>query len=284
LSLRALDRPVGLLLCASGAFAALLLVWIVLFVAVEASPFLREAGLAAPISDAGWHPTDGSYNMLPIALGTLAVGFLAIAIAGPLGLAAAVFETVYAPPRLRAPFRRLIELLAGMPSVVYGLWGLTALVPLLARMEPPGTSLLAAGIVLAVMILPTMALLSSNALTAVPAHQIRAAEALGLPAWRRVVSIMLPAARSGIATGLFLALARGLGETMAVLMVAGNVAQIPSGPLEPVRTLTANIALEMAYAMDTHRAALFFSGFLVMTLTLALVLLAERLKGYGGWT
>lgn len=280
----ALSRPsadtlLSASLCAAGGLAALMLVLIVAFVAAEALPLFSAVEPGALVSDSGWQPTAGHFNLTPMIAGTFAVSLLALALAGPLGLGAAIFQVFYAPPGLRGAFRRMVELLAGLPSVVYGLWGLTVLVPLIAELRPPGTSLLAAALVLTLMILPTAALFAGSALEAVPAAQRKAAAALGLTRWRMIAGVILPAARSGIATGLFLALARALGETMAVMMVAGNVVRMPGSLLEPVRTLTANIALEMAYALDVHRSALFFSGLLVMAMTLALVLTAERLKG-----
>jgi len=273
------DRLLSASLSAAGGFAALLLVFIVAFVAAEALPLFAAVEPAALVSDSGWQPAASHFNLTAMIAGSLAVSLLALALAGPLGLAAAIFQAFYAPPGLRGAFRRMVELLAGLPSVVYGLWGLTVIVPLIAELRPPGTSLLAAALVLSLMILPTAALFAGAALEAVPAEQRKTAAALGLTRWRMIAGVILPAARSGIATGLFLALARALGETMAVMMVAGNVAAMPDSLLEPVRTLTANIALEMAYALDAHRAALFFSGLLVMAMTLGLVLIAERLKG-----
>ena len=241
-------------------------------------PALEQVPPSRFLTDATWQPGGGEYGLLPMLLGTLAVSILALLLAAPLGIAAAAYEVLFAPRPLALLLRRLIELLAGIPSVVFGLWGLVVLVPLLARLEPPGTSLGAAALVLAVMILPTIALLAADSLAAVPTDLRRAATALGLGRWRILRTILLPVARGGIVTGLLLALARALGETMAVMMVAGNVVRVPTGLLEPVRTLTANIALEMAYAVDSHRAALFLSGLLVMILTLGLVLAAERLQ------
>jgi len=170
----------------------------------------------------------------------------------------------------------MLNLLAGIPSVVYGLWGLTELVPLIGRWQPPGASLLAAILVLTLMILPTVALTSFSALAAVPGDILAGAAALGITRKGQIISVALPAARNGISGGVLLAMARALGETMAVLMVAGNVVQNPTGLFEPVRSLTANIALEMAYATDHHRAGLFASGLFLTLLVLALAWLAGQ--------
>ncbi|MGR9108666.1 MAG: PstC family ABC transporter permease, partial [Gammaproteobacteria bacterium] len=162
---------------------------------------------------------------------------------------------------------------------VYGLWGLTTVASWIGRLSPPGTSLLAGIFILALMILPTIALTSEAALAAVPGDYLRGAAALGLSRWATIRRVALPAAGSAIASGVLLAAARAMGETMAVLMVCGNVAQYPRSLFDSVRTLTANIALEMAYAMDYHRAALFVSGLLLMLLVLLMVGAAELLRG-----
>lgn len=166
-------------------------------------------------------------------------------------------------------------LLAGIPSVVYGLWGLTVLVPLVSQWEPPGASLISAMLILALMILPTVALTSEAALAAVSHANLQGASALGLSRKGIVLGVALPSARKGIQTGVILATMRALGETMAVLMVAGNVVQTPTSLFDPVRMLTANIALEMPYAMGEHRAALFASGLLLMLIVTLLAWLAR---------
>ena len=153
------------------------------------------------------------------------------------------------------------------------------LVPLIARIEPPGASLLAAILVLTLMILPTVALTSTSALEAVPDSLMRGAAALGMTRRGQILGIAVPAARVGIIGGILLALARALGETMAVLMVAGNIVQMPYSIFEPVRVLTANIALEMGYATGTHRAGLFASGLVLTVLVLLIASIAARVAG-----
>ncbi len=261
----------------TGAVAVL----IAAFLALESLPGLRRVGLGRFFSDPSWHPApaavDGAFNLLPMLWGTLAATAGAVLLAAPLGVLSAVFSRHVAPPVLGRTYRRLIELLAGIPSVVYGFWGLVVLVPLIARLEPPGASLLAGILVLALMILPTVALTADAALEAVPRRYLRGAAALGLGRWATLAGVALPAARSGIATGVLLATGRALGETMAVLMVCGNVVQVPDSFFAPVRTLTANIALEMAYATGDHRSALFVTGLLLLILVSALVWLAEAI-------
>jgi phosphate transport system permease protein len=198
----------------------------------------------------------------------------------------AIFSRFYAPEHLRTAYRRLVELLAGIPSVVYGFWGLVVLVPLIGRLQPPGPSLLAGVIILAIMVLPTIALMADAAIENVPEPYLRAAAALGLSRWGTIRGVVLPAARSGLFTGVILETGRAIGETMAILMVCGNVVQTPDSLFDPIRTLTANIALEMAYAVGDHRAALFVTGLVLMAMIVALVIAAEltarRAEVHGG--
>jgi phosphate transport system permease protein len=208
-------------------------------------------------------------------VGTLLATAGAVAVATPLGICSALFCHFYAPPPLAWAYRRLVELLAGVPSVVYGFWGLVVLVPLIARWQPPGASLLAGSAILAIMVLPTMALVADAALANVPRAYLHGAAALGLSRWGTIRRVVLPAARGGLLTGVILETGRAIGETMAVLMVCGNVVQMPRSLFDPVRTLTANIALELAYALGDHRSALFVSGLLLMAMVGLLVAAAE---------
>jgi phosphate transport system permease protein len=260
---------------ATGAVAGAIVVLIVLFLVLEALPVVRAVGVARFVTDASWHPASGRYNLAPMLAGTLLAMAGSVAIATPLGILSAVFRHYYAPPVLAAPYRRLVELLAGIPSVVYGFWGLVVLVPLIGRIHPPGSSLLAAVLILTAMIFPTIALMADASLASVPPQFVRGAAALGLSRWGTVRNVVLPAAKSGLLTGAILASGRAIGETMAVLMVSGNVVQLPGSAFDPVRTLTANIALEMAYAMGNHRSALFVSGLVLMLVVVALTAAAE---------
>lgn len=256
--------------------SASLIVLILAFLVLEAGPALRSAPLSHLLSAAGWHPTEGKYGMLPLLVGSLLTTAGALSIAAPVGIAAAVFGQFYAPSFVAIPFRHMIALLGGIPSVVYGLFGLVVLAPRLATLGGSGQCLLAAILILGLMILPTVTLTTLAALRSVPTAYLRGAAALGLGRYATARRVALPAARSGIVTGLFLATARAAGETMAVLMVAGNVVQIPRSLLDPTRTLTANIALELGYADPRHRALLFAGGLLLMLAVLALLLLTHR--------
>ncbi len=250
--------------------AALILLLVLAFLLREAWPVLSGAGWQRFIFDQSWYPLENSFGLAPMFWATLAVGFGAITLAAPIGLAGAIFTRFYASKAIARIYRLVLALLAGIPSVVYGLWGLTVLVPLIARWQPPGASLLAAILILALMIIPTVALTSISALSSVPPALQQGAAALGLTRKGMILGVIVPAARAGIFSGIVLAIARALGETMAVLMVAGNVVQNPSSLFAPVRVLTANIALEMAYASGTHRAGLFASGLLLTVLVLLL--------------
>ena len=275
MSLPRADRRLAALLRICALPVAAIVLLILLFLARESQPVLQHVALSRFISDASWHPLQGLYRLTPMLAATLYATLGALLLAAPLGIASALFSRYYAPPLLAAGYRRMIELLAGIPSVVYGFWGLTTLAPLIGRLHPPGVSLLSGMLVLALMILPTVALTVDAALAAVPVAYIRSAAALGLSRWGLIGGVALPAARSGIAAGILLATGRAIGETMAVLMVTGNVVQLPQSLFDPVRTLTANIALEMAYATGDHRAALFVSGLALMMMVLVLVTTAE---------
>jgi phosphate transport system permease protein len=262
----------------SALVAGSLLILIVLFLVREAWPAFEQVGLFSFFTDAAWYPTEDLYLLTPMLFGTILVTLGAIMLAAPLGLLSALFIQYYAPPFVATGFRRLIELLAGIPSVVFGLWGLVVLVPLIGRWHPPGPSLLAGIIILFLMILPTITLVVQAHLAQIPVSVIHHATALGLSRWSMIRSVILPTAKAGISTGVFLGAARALGETMAILMVCGNVVQTPSHIFSPVRTLTANIALEMAYAWGTHRGALFASGVLLMIIVIFFVITAENLR------
>ncbi len=278
MSLSRSDRNLVIVLQFLAALSGAVLVLIVGFLLLETLPILSQLGWWRFFRDNGWFPTSGQFNLTPMIVGTLLVTLGAVTLAMPLGILSAIFCQYYAPETLATLYRRLIELLAGIPSVVYGFWGLVVLVPIIARIHPPGPSLLAGILILAVMILPTVMLVTDSSLAALPPHYWQGAQALGLGTWATVQGVCLPAARSGIVTGVMLATARALGETLAVLMVCGNIVQVPQRVFDPVRTLTANIALEMAYALDQHRSALFVSGLVLMIGVMVLVLMTELIQ------
>ncbi len=261
---------------------AVLLGLVLLLLIKESGSVLSDGGWTSFFVSDGWYPQSDEYNLLPMLWATLAASLGAVLIALPLGVMSAVFSRFYARAWMVNPLRRIMVLLAGIPSVVYGLWGLTVLVPLLGAWMPPGSSLLSAILILALMILPTVSLTSEAALSAVSPASLQGAAALGLSRKGVVLGVALPEARAGILTGALLATMRALGETMAVLMVAGNVVQTPGSLFDSVRVLTANIALEMPYATGDHRAALFATGLLLMMIVTLLAWLAGRQQGGDG--
>jgi phosphate transport system permease protein len=275
------DAALGWSVRIPAALVAGLVALISIFVVRESLDALREIGLWRFLSDASWHPAgpsaEGTYNLVPMLAGSVLVTLGSLCVAGPLGVLSAVFCQYYAPRPVAGAYRQILGLLAGIPSVVYGFWGLVVLVPLIQRVAPPGPSLLAGILVLSLMVLPTMALLTDSALQAVPAAYLRGAAALGMSKVATVIWIALPAARSGLLTGAMLSAGRALGETMAILMVCGNVVALPRSVFDPMRTLTANIALEMAYALGIHRSALFMSGLVLLVLLFAMIGLAGRI-------
>lgn len=276
------DALLKFVLRAFALFSAAILLLIVAFVIKESTPAISEVGASRFMTDEHWSPSGDTqpeqFQIGPMMAASLLVTAGSVMLAVPLGIGTAVFTVFHAPRSLRVLTLRIIELLAGIPSVVYGLWGLVVLVPLIASWNPPGASLLAGIIVLSIMILPTVALLTVAALEQVPLSLIRSSVALGFRPAGSLRKVILPAAKSGIATAIVLAIARAIGETMAVLMVCGNVIQMPESVFDPVRTLTANIALEMAYALDTHRSALFVSGLVLIAIVAALVLCTEAIR------
>ncbi len=273
---RSIDRltqgVLGLLALVSGGMV-LMIVWYLL---ANAWPAISEGRLVHFFTDRLWQPgsqRDPQFGVVTMLAGSFLVTLLAVALALPLGVAGAIFHRFYAPPALERWNRRVLELLIGVPSVVFGFWGLLVVVPLIVRFAPDssGQSLLAGGIVLALMILPIITLTSQAALQAVPAAQLQAAAGLGLGRARTIWSIALPAAKGGIGAGILLSLARAIGETMAVVLVCGNIPQIPKSLLDGIRPVTSTIALEMGYATASHKALLFCAGLLLVLFTAVLV-------------
>lgn len=271
---RLLLNVLRLLSAAAGAVFIL----IVVFLMKEALPIFKKLSLLQFFTDPSWHPTEGRFNLVPMLAGSLLTTLGALILAVPFGILSAVFCQYYASQKIAGFYQTVLALLAGIPSVVYGLWGLVVLVPLIRQIHPPGTSLLAGILILGLMILPTIALTANSAFAHVPEDDLQNAAALGLSCWQTVRGVVLPAAQPALVTGIVLAIGRAIGETMAVLMVAGNVVQIPQSLFDPVRTLTANIALEMSYAMDEHRAALFMGGLILMGIIVFLMMLYGQMK------
>jgi phosphate transport system permease protein len=259
----------GLLMIALSAVSILAL--ITLFIFREGTPVMVKYGLSKFLFGMDWYPTQKSFGLLPMIVGSLAVTAGALVISIPLGLACAVFLTEFSPTGVRRVVKPMIELLAGIPSVVYGFMGVIILVPFIRRtFGGPGLSVLAASIVLGIMVLPTILSITIDSLEAVPKTYREGSIALGATRWQTTRMVMIPAARSGIIASIILGMGRAIGETMAVIMVAGNAAAVPTSLTAPVRTLTSNIALEMGYAAGEHREALFATGVILFVIIMIL--------------
>ncbi|MDY3052791.1 MAG: phosphate ABC transporter permease subunit PstC [Ndongobacter sp.] len=249
--------------------AVFLISW---FVFRHSIPAIKEIGLGHFLFGAVWSPTNGQYGILPMIAASVVVTSGAVLIGVPVGILSAVYLAYYCPTKMKPFFRVGINLLSGIPSVVYGLWALEGIVPAIRRMFGGfGLSILAGILLLGVMILPTIIALTQAALTAVPEHYFMGAIALGASRERAIFSVVLPAARSGVFAAVILGIGRAVGETMAVQMVIGNMALMPSSLIKGARTLTTNIVMEMAYAPDgVHRSALIATGAVLFVFILLL--------------
>ena len=254
--------------CASVLAVAL----ICIFLFANGVPAMKEIGFMKFLSGEMWRPKNSIYGIFPMIIGSLYVTAGAILFGVPIGILTSVFMAKYCPKRIYKPLKSATELLAGIPSVVYGFFGLVVLVPWIRELgrtlkgmglissSGNGNSILTASMLLGMMILPTIIGVTESAIRAVPDHYYEGAVALGATHERAIFRVILPAAKSGVVAGVVLGVGRAIGETMAVIMVAGNQARMPSGIFRGIRTLTANIVLEMGYAADLHREALIATG------------------------
>jgi phosphate transport system permease protein len=254
---------------------------ICVFLFVNGVPAMAKIGLFNFLGGTKWAPTDtpASYGILPMILGSVYVTAGAIVVGVPLGLLAAVYMARFCPRGVYRFLKPAIGLLAGIPSVIYGFFGLMLLVPFVRdHFGGNGSSILTASVLLGIMILPTIIEVSESAIRAVPDSYYEGALALGATHERSVFSATLPAAKSGIMAGIVLGIGRAIGETMAVVMVAGNQPRMPKGLLKGVRTLTANIVQEMGYAADLHREALIATAVVLFVFILMINLLLSVLR------
>ena len=231
-----------------------------IFLFASAIPTIAEIGPLEFLLGTTWKPGSNLYGILPMILGSIVVTLISIIIGVPLGIATALYLTFFASNKVKKVMNPSVELLAGIPSVVYGFFGLMVLVPIMRYVTGNGKSILTASILLSVMILPTIVTVSQSSLNALDPALLEGALALGDSKERAVLRVMMPAASCGIMSSVVLGIGRSIGETMAVVMVAGNQPRIPSSLLEGARTMTANIVLEMGYAADLHREALLATG------------------------
>lgn len=270
------EKHVERLLLVSALSSITILALIIVFIFREGLPVFEKAGVLRLLTGVNWSPSKNVFGILPMILGSVWVTGGALILGAPTGILCAVFLAEFAPPRIADAARVSVQMLAAIPSVVFGFIGLVAIVPFIREVfGGPGFSVLASSVVLAIMILPTVVSISLDAIEALPRSYKEGAMALGATRWQMVSMVILPSARSGILAAVILGMGRALGETMAVIMVAGNSLKIPSSLLAPVRTLTSGIALEMGYASGLHRQALFAMGIVLLLLILVLNIIAS---------
>ena len=254
---------------------------ICLFLFANGLPAIGKIGVFDFLLGQVWRPGNDLYGILPMILGSIYVTAGAIVVGVPIGILTAVFMAKFCPKKIYRFLKPAVELLAGIPSVVYGFFGLVVIVPLIRQLFPDskGTSMLAASWLLGIMILPTIIGVSESAIRAVPESYYEGGLALGASHERSVFFATLPAAKSGILAGVVLGIGRAIGETMAVIMIAGNQPRMPAGLLKGVRTLTANIVMEMGYAADLHREALIATAVVLFVFILLINMLFSALQG-----
>lgn len=276
------EQFMKLLFFLGACMSILAVVLICIFLFANGVPAIKEIGLWKFLSGTTWRPSNDIYGIFPMILGSVYVTAGAIIIGVPVGILTAVFLAKFCPPKLYKILKPMVELLAGIPSVVYGFFGLVVVVPLIGQISGKnGSSILAASILLGIMILPTIIGVSESAIRAVPEQYYEGGLALGASHERSVFFTTVPAAASGILSGVVLGIGRAVGETMAVIMVAGNQARIPGSLLDGVRTLTSNIVLEMGYAADLHREALIGTAVVLFVFILIINLVFSILKRRG---
>lgn len=268
--------------CALASIAAVVLICLFLF--ANGIPAMKEIGLLNFLTGAKWKPGNDIYGILPMILGSIYITAGAVVIGVPVGLLTAIFMAFYCPKKLYGLLKPCTELLAGIPSIVYGFFGMVVIVPCIRTVaalfgaDISGSSILAASVLLGIMILPTVIGVSEAALRAVPSAYYEGAVAMGACHERAIFTVMLPAAKSGVLAGVVLGIGRAIGETMAVIMVAGNQPRLTGNMLKGIRTMTANIVIEMGYATGLHREALIATGVVLFVFILIINLTFSILK------
>lgn len=270
------------IVCACVSILAIALICVFLF--AGGLPAMREIGLGSFLFGKEWRPANNVYGILPMIAGSLCVTGGALLVGVPLGVLTAVYLAGFSGKRIYKVLRPMVELLAGIPSVVYGFFGLVLLVPLvrgITHNKSNGLSILTASVLLGIMILPTIITVSESAIRAVPQSYYEGSLALGATEERSMFFAVVPAAKSGILAGVVLGIGRAIGEAMAVIMVLGNQPQMPQSIFKGARTLTANIVLEMGYAADLHRGALIATGVVLFVFILLINLTVGLLRRRG---
>ena len=265
-----IDRIARYAVFISATLSFIVLLAIAVFVFKDGLPAFKEIGFFDFLFGTVWRPGQEQYGILTMIVGSVVVTIGSLLLAVPLGIACAILLAEVAPFKVRQILRPAVELLVGIPSVVYGLVGLVLLVPAVREIGGNGFSVLAASIVLMAMVLPTIISISEDSIRAVPASYREGALALGATHWQTIRGVLLPAAKSGIGASIVLGMGRAVGETMAMIMVIGNSIVFPTSPLDPARTLTGNIAVEISYATGIHESALFATGIVLFIFILLL--------------
>ncbi|MBU0700646.1 phosphate ABC transporter permease subunit PstC [bacterium] len=270
----------GLLITALSTIVIHLL--IALFIFQEGLPIILRVGINEFVCGTHWSPQQGQFGIFPMIVGTAWITAGAILVSLPLSLSCAIYLSEFSTPKVRGTIKPIIELLAGIPSVVYGFMGMVILFPMIRNhLGGAGPSILSASIILGIMILPTITSIAIDSLQAVPYSYREGSLSLGATRWQTIRMAILPAAKSGILSGIILGIGRAVGETMAVIMISGNSVIIPNSLFDPARTLTANIALEMNYAVGDHRQALFATGIVLFITIMILNIIANVLSRRG---
>ena len=270
------------LVAAVFSIAAVILICFFLF--ASGIPAIREIGVVKFLLGTTWAPSNNEYGILPMIVGSLYITAGAILFGVPIGILTSVFMTFYCPKKIYRPLKSATELLAGIPSVVYGFFGMIVLVPAVYRFEKimdisgKGNSIFTASLLLGIMILPSIIGVCESALRAVPQSYYEGSLGLGATKERTIFKVILPAASSGVLAGVVLRIGRAIGETMAVVMIAGNQPRIPTSIFKGVRTMTANIVIEMGYATDLHRESLIATGVVLFVFILLINASVAALK------
>lgn len=267
-------------LTACVSIAAVALICIFLF--ANGIPAIVKIGALKFLGGMVWNPNQNQFGIFPMIMGSIYATGIAILVGVPIGLLTSVFLARFCPKKLYKILKPVVSMLAGIPSIVYGFFGLVVMVPMMQKIfGVSGKNVLTAGILLGFMILPTIIAVSEAQIRAIPNSYYEGSLALGATHERSVYFVMLPAAKSGIMAGIILGVGRAIGETMAVVMIAGNQATMPSSLLSGVRTMTANIVLEMGYAADLHRDALIATGVVLFVFILIINVCFSLMKKGG---
>lgn len=279
---RVKERVMEIVFLLTAVISIIAVALICVFLFANGIPAMKEIGFAEFLTGTKWKPGNNIFGILPMIVGSIYVTGGALIIGVPIGIFMAIFMAKFCPEKLYKVLKPIVDLLAGIPSIVYGFFGLVVLVPFIREhFQSNGQSILCASILLGIMILPTIIGTSEPALRAVEQTYYEGALALGATHERSVFTVVVPAAKSGILAAIVLGVGRALGETMAVMMVVGNQARIPDSILKGVRTLTTNIVMEMGYATDLHREALIATGVVLFVFILVINLCFSVLKRRG---